>query len=196
MTTETTIDMYNKYYRNITCTDYTYRDPLDTSRIICLSPEDLTEKFNSDDIVFHEQLLEFLDNSKKLNYLEKLNNTSNNLNTLQKDKLSDLKISLDQSQNDEFNTIRKYQINDYKNNEILFINSVYFQLLLLFVIIFTLSSYANLGYLSSRIFFIISIIIGILFVLYIIINIKQNMYRRKYDWNKFYFTFNKPKKTL
>ncbi len=158
--------------------------------------EQLEEDFKSKDQRFLTNLKDYLENSLKLNNLEKLNNSYNDLNDLQKEKLNSLKDELDDLDNKQLNSIRNYQVKDYKSNELSFYNSVILIFLLLIVIIFILASLVNMNLVSNFNLFRISFTLGIIFIIYLLINLKQNMYRRKYDWNKFYFVYNKPKNTL
>jgi hypothetical protein len=190
------LDDLNKYYRFITCQDPNFQNDYDKTSYAYSELPIVEDKFDLSASTFKVNLTEFLNNSVKLTNLENNNNISNKLTNTQKSQLNDLKLSLNNLHNTQYNTIRNYQSRDYYNNKILFINSIFINLLILFLIIFILASLVNLEQLSIKKLIIISSILGFLFVIYISICIRQNQYRNYYDWNKYYFPLTKPKKNL
>ena len=186
---------YNKYFRAITCQDPAYTEKNEDNNDLKIY-DDMNSfvlgKFNIDAATFKINMNEFLDNSVKLSDLEKLNTTSGKLSGMQNDKLQDLKKTLNGLHNSQFNSIREYQSKIYAQNETAFLKHIFIVVLVLLSAIFILASLSESKVISSMQLLQLSLALGLVAVIYIALNIKNNIYRKNYDWNKYYFQFNKP----
>ena len=194
MTTATTNDFkistYNRFLRYLACQDTTATNVAGPDGVLIpkySTWDDVVNNRNIDKAVFITQIIKFLENSERLNDLDNLNAANGKLSHMQKYKLDELKLKLEDLHNSQYGSIKTYQFNDFNDNKVEFLKSMSIYILLLFSIIFILLSLSVTQVITQVKFLSISILCGFIMILYLIISIRQNMYRRNDDWNKFYF---------
>lgn len=183
---------YNYMMRSLTCQDPNYTE-LNESGVSTHVYDDLsnfiTNKLNLVTDIFKNSMIKYLDNSIKLNDLENLNATSDKLEKLQTNKLDELKDNLNQLHNTQYNSIIDYYIKNYNENKNAFLINVFLHITIMSSLIFTLA-YSKITNFNTYFITILSF-----YVIFIILNFRQNMYRKYNDWNKFYFiAYKNPKK--
>ena len=112
----------------------------------------------------------------------------NNLNNSLKDDTSKIMTNILQDvKNKKYIYVRQYQSLDYKTNEIkLQIKYMKYGLLMTGVI-GTLFAFETKGYINTSLAYFITLISLLLYCLVILLIIKNNKYRNKYNWNKIYW---------
>jgi hypothetical protein len=174
---EANINASTQIYNSLTCSDSTNIIDEESKKI--------------DDNIFKSTIDTFLNDSQKLDFLHYNETSGSYISSIQDTKLSDLNLTNNNLHNDQYNNVRKYQLQDYLNNKVKFYYQIYFYILLLLVIILILASCVNLDFIKFNTFLITASILIFIFIIYLLLNLKNNNYRRGYNWNKYYFTFNK-----
>lgn len=184
------VSAYNRFLRYLSCQDTAAAPILGPDGIIIpkySTWSDVVDNRNIDKAGFVTQIITFLENSERLNDLDNLNKANGKLSHMQKYKLDELKLKLEDLHNSQYGSIKTYQNNDFNDNKVEFLKSISIYILLLFSIIFILLSLSVSQVISQVKFLTISLLCGFVMIIYLITSIRQNMYRRNDDWNKFYF---------
>lgn len=188
---EARLKNYNKILRYIACQSPGSKPITDSVTKIDTPTystwEDVLDQKSLDKVGFVAPLKIFLETSLRLNDLENLNQTSDKLSDMQKLKLDELKEKLEILHNSQYGSIKTYQSSDFNDNKVSFLKSISLYILLLFSTVFILLSLSVTEVISQIKFISISVLLGFIVIAYIIVSIRQNMYRRNNDWNKFYF---------
>lgn len=136
-----------------------------------------------------------IDNTYRLTNLEKLKSTNKKLYDLQKEKLDLLNENLNQLHSDQFHSARQYASYDYNINKYQYILKRGIYTLFAISLVFLILGYHINDILSAKITYALITIVILAILLYYLLSARINIYRRKYDWNKFYFA-SMAKKTI
>jgi hypothetical protein len=190
---------YNNYISAIACQDpnFTIANTDGSSSTPYNSLQDfVTNILNVTSDAYRINMIKYLQNSNTLTDLENINETSSKLEKMQHAKLGDLKSSLNSLHNSQYSSIQDFNDKTYKYNKFKFAIGVFIHTILISCMIFISASLNNLEYISQKTFIIFFSILSSIYVIYMLLNIRQNMNRRGNDWNKFYFDIKKTAKKI
>ncbi len=190
---------YNNYMRAITCQDPKYTElnaDGTTSTIYNTLQEFITNILNVTSETYKINMNKYLQNSNTLTDLENMNKTSNKLETMQNEKLEQLKLSLNNLHSSQYSSIQEFNSKTYKYNKTKFARSIFFHTILISCMIFISASLNNLEYISKKTFIIVFSLLATIYIIYMLLNIRQNLNRRTNDWNKYYFNIKKVAKKI